>query len=277
LPELMMGLLWLIWGGLWLLGDRFAGGQERSVYWTVAPVTVVLLALSAKRVLRAVKARVTYPRVGYAEARTGGWRAAVAVLAVALLLAVFGLSGAGSPQAARAIPAIVSFAIAAVFVLVSRRLGAGYLRWVAVIPAAMGVYAWRAGSGVVPVDVSRPRSGLHGGRRGAAPALPARESGAARDGRMNDLDRIIHEPGRLLIVALLAGVREADFLYLQKQSGLTKGNLSSHIAKLEEAGYVEVEKKFKGKMPLTILRLTRAGRGAFLLYKQNLGKLLAMG
>jgi DNA-binding transcriptional ArsR family regulator len=94
---------------------------------------------------------------------------------------------------------------------------------------------------------------------------------------MNDLDRIIHEPGRLLIVALLAGVREADFLYLQKQSGLTKGNLSSHIAKLEEAGYVEVEKKFKGKMPLTILRLTRAGRGAFLLYKQNLGKLLAMG
>ncbi len=94
---------------------------------------------------------------------------------------------------------------------------------------------------------------------------------------MNDLDRIIHEPGRLLIVALLAGVKEADFLYLQKQSGLTKGNLSSHIAKLEEAGYVEVEKKFKGKMPLTILRLTRAGRGAFLLYKQNLGKLLSMG
>ncbi len=147
LPELMMGVLWLIWGGLWLLGDRFAGGQERGVYWTAAPVAVVLLALSAKRVLRAVKARVTYPRVGYAEARTGGWRATVAALAVALLVAVFGLSCAGSPQAVRAIPAIVSFGIAAVFVLVSRRLGAGYLRWVAVIPAAMGVYAWRAGLG----------------------------------------------------------------------------------------------------------------------------------
>ncbi len=94
---------------------------------------------------------------------------------------------------------------------------------------------------------------------------------------MNDLDRVIHEPGRLLIVALLAGVKEADFLYLQKQSGLTKGNLSSHIAKLEEAGYLEVEKKFKGKVPLTILRLTRAGRGAFTLYKQNMGKLLTIG
>jgi len=91
---------------------------------------------------------------------------------------------------------------------------------------------------------------------------------------MNDLDRVIHEPARLLIVALLAGVKEADFLYLQKQSGLTKGNLSSHIGKLEEAGYVEVEKKFKGKVPLTILRLTRAGRAAFTLYKQNIGKLL---
>lgn len=91
---------------------------------------------------------------------------------------------------------------------------------------------------------------------------------------MNGLDRVIHEPGRLLIVALLAGVKEADFLYLQKQSGLTKGNLSSHIARLEEAGYVEVEKKFKGKMPLTILRLTRAGRIAFTLYKQSMGKLL---
>ncbi len=94
---------------------------------------------------------------------------------------------------------------------------------------------------------------------------------------MNELDRVIHEPGRLLIVALLAGVKEADFLYLQKQSGLTKGNLSSHIAKLEEAGYLEVEKKFKGKVPLTILRLTRTGRGAFTLYKQSMGKLLTIG
>jgi DNA-binding MarR family transcriptional regulator len=93
---------------------------------------------------------------------------------------------------------------------------------------------------------------------------------------MTDLDRLIHEPGRLLIVALLNGVKEADFLYLQKQTGLTKGNLSSHIAKLEEAGYIEVEKTFKGKIPLTILRLTAAGRGAFAFYKETMGKLLTI-
>jgi DNA-binding MarR family transcriptional regulator len=92
---------------------------------------------------------------------------------------------------------------------------------------------------------------------------------------MTDLDRLIHEPGRLLIVALLSGVEEADFLYLQKQSGLTKGNLSSHISKLEEAGYLEVEKKYKGKIPLTTLRLTPAGRDAFAFYKETMGRLLS--
>jgi DNA-binding MarR family transcriptional regulator len=93
---------------------------------------------------------------------------------------------------------------------------------------------------------------------------------------VTDLDRVIHEPARLLIVALLSGVMEADFLYLQKQSGLTKGNLSSHIAKLEEAGYVEVEKSFKGKIPLTVLRLTPIGRDAFAFYKETMGQLLSV-
>ncbi len=93
---------------------------------------------------------------------------------------------------------------------------------------------------------------------------------------MTGLDRIIHEPGRLLIVALLSGVKEADFLYLLKESGLSKGNLSSHIAKLEDEGYLEVQKTFKGKIPLTILRLTRSGRAAFEEYKRNLAKLLAV-
>ena len=90
-----------------------------------------------------------------------------------------------------------------------------------------------------------------------------------------DLDRVIHEPGRLMIVALLSAVARADFLYLQKETGLTKGNLSSHIAKLEEAGYLQVQKTFKGKTPLTILRLTPAGRAAFEVYKKSLGQLLA--
>ena len=91
---------------------------------------------------------------------------------------------------------------------------------------------------------------------------------------MTDLDRVIHEPARLTLVALLAGVKEADFLWLQRESGLTKGNLSSHLAKLEETGYVEVQKMFKGKIPLTILRLTRAGRTAFGDYKKTLNGML---
>jgi DNA-binding MarR family transcriptional regulator len=91
---------------------------------------------------------------------------------------------------------------------------------------------------------------------------------------MNDLDRVIHEPARLLIVALLAGVKEADFLWVQRESALTKGNLSSHVAKLEEAGYVEVEKTYRGKIPLTLLRLTRQGHEAFAAYKQSLNGLL---
>jgi DNA-binding transcriptional ArsR family regulator len=91
---------------------------------------------------------------------------------------------------------------------------------------------------------------------------------------MNDLDRVIHEPARLLIVALLAGVKEADFLWVQRESDLTKGNLSSHLAKLEESGYVEVEKTYRGRIPLTILRLTRQGRTAFDAYKRSMSGLL---
>jgi DNA-binding MarR family transcriptional regulator len=63
-----------------------------------------------------------------------------------------------------------------------------------------------------------------------------------------DVDRVIHEPARLLIITLLAAVKEADFLYLQRESGLTKGNLSSHLLKLEQAGYIQIQKTFRGKI-----------------------------
>ena len=92
---------------------------------------------------------------------------------------------------------------------------------------------------------------------------------------MNDIDRVIHEPARLMLVALLSGVREADFLWLQRESSLTKGNLSSHLARLEEASYIEVEKTFKGKIPLTVVRLTREGKTAFDGYKKKMKGLLA--
>jgi DNA-binding MarR family transcriptional regulator len=82
-----------------------------------------------------------------------------------------------------------------------------------------------------------------------------------------DLDRLIHEPARLMIAATLYLVKEADFLYLQDQTELTKGNLSSHLAKLEEAGYVEIEKTYRGKIPMTVCRLTKKGRASFKAYE----------
>jgi DNA-binding transcriptional ArsR family regulator len=87
---------------------------------------------------------------------------------------------------------------------------------------------------------------------------------------ISELDRVIHEPGRLIIVALLAGVKECDFLFLLNETKLNKGNLSSHLAKLETAGYVEIEKTYRGKVPMTLLRLTRAGRKAFEVYRKGL-------
>jgi DNA-binding MarR family transcriptional regulator len=85
-----------------------------------------------------------------------------------------------------------------------------------------------------------------------------------------DLDRLIHEPARLMIAATLYLVKEADFLYLRDQTELTKGNLSSHLAKLEEAGYVEIEKTYRGKIPMTVCRLTKKGRTSFRAYEAAL-------
>ena len=77
------------------------------------------------------------------------------------------------------------------------------------------------------------------------------------------LDRVIHEPARLMIMTVLYAVCEAAFIYLQNECGLTQGNLSSHLARLEEERYVEVSKTFKGKYPLTICSLTSKGRKSF--------------
>jgi DNA-binding transcriptional ArsR family regulator len=74
------------------------------------------------------------------------------------------------------------------------------------------------------------------------------------------LDRLIHEPGRLAIMTVLSSVTDADFLFLQRATGLTKGNLSSHLTKLEDAGLVRIEKRFIRKKPNTNVALTRVGR-----------------
>ena len=88
--------------------------------------------------------------------------------------------------------------------------------------------------------------------------------------RVTEVDRLIHEPARLLIVTILSTVESADFLFLQRETELTKGNLSAHLRKLEDAGYVKIKKTFKGKLPLTVCKLTAAGTRAVTEYRQKL-------
>lgn len=91
---------------------------------------------------------------------------------------------------------------------------------------------------------------------------------------LRDIDRLVHEPARLMVLAYLYVTEGADFTFLARQVGLTFGNLSSHVTKLEEAGYVEVEKSFKGKRPHTLIRLTSTGRAAFTDYRERMDRAL---
>lgn len=85
-----------------------------------------------------------------------------------------------------------------------------------------------------------------------------------------EIDRVIHAPARLMVMTYLYVVDQADYVSLTQLTGLTWGNLASHIGKLEEAGYVEVEKKFIGKKPQSLLKLTAQGRKAFKAYKKQM-------
>ena len=77
-----------------------------------------------------------------------------------------------------------------------------------------------------------------------------------------ELDRVIHEPARLVILTVCNSAEEVEFKFLETATGLSKGNLSSHTSKLEQAGYLEVHKAFRGKMPVTSFKITFAGRDA---------------
>lgn len=91
---------------------------------------------------------------------------------------------------------------------------------------------------------------------------------------LGEIDKLVHEPARLQILAALSVVESADFVFLMRQTGLTWGNLSSHMSKLEEAGYVEVEKEFVDKKPRTMLHLTETGRQAFDNYRRRMQQVL---
>ena len=89
-----------------------------------------------------------------------------------------------------------------------------------------------------------------------------------------NIDRLIHEPSRLTIMAHLYVVESADFLFLIRQTGMTWGNLSVHVSKLEAAGYLNVRKEFLGKKPHTIVSLTNSGRVAFDSYRESMKQVL---
>ena len=85
-----------------------------------------------------------------------------------------------------------------------------------------------------------------------------------------DIDRIVHSPPRLMILAYLAAVDSADFIFLMNQVELTRGNLSSHLTTLEEAEYVSIKKEFVEKVPRTLIRLTDKGREAIRTYRDQM-------
>ena len=91
---------------------------------------------------------------------------------------------------------------------------------------------------------------------------------------LSRIDPVIHAPARLKVVTQLYVVEAADATFLIKRTGLTWGNLSTHLGRLEESGYVALEKGFRGKKPYTMIRLTEAGREAFRRYRANMRQAL---
>ena len=89
----------------------------------------------------------------------------------------------------------------------------------------------------------------------------------------NNINRVVHEPVRLAILKILTSAREVDFNFLLTALGVTKGNLATHIGKLETTGMIEVRKEFRGKMPHTSYRITREGRRQFQKYWENMNAL----
>ena len=87
------------------------------------------------------------------------------------------------------------------------------------------------------------------------------------------LDRLVHEPARLALMSVLAYVGDADFVFLQRATELTKGNLSSHLAKLDEAGLVRIDKRYVDKRPSTKVELTAKGRKAIERHWEQLDRL----
>ena len=104
-------------------------------------------------------------------------------------------------------------------------------------------------------------------RKSAAPVAPD---------SFEEIDRMVHEPARIWLMATLMVLDEADFTYLQTQTGMTRGNLGSHMAKLQTAGYVTVEKTYRDQTPRTVFSLTPNGRSAITQWRDQMAGVVAM-
>ena len=91
---------------------------------------------------------------------------------------------------------------------------------------------------------------------------------------LSDIDRVIHAPARLMVMTYLYVVESVDYLYLTRLTGLTWGNLSSHLKVLEEVDYIQLEKEFVDRKPHTMIHLTEHGRASFRAYKHSMQQVL---
>lgn len=104
--------------------------------------------------------------------------------------------------------------------------------------------------------------------------MPKKEKAEEPSSAIDKIDRTIHSPARLKILAILSIVEKGDFTFLMNQSGLSRGNLSSHLGVLEEAGYILVEKLFIEKIPRTLVKISPQGTKAIKAYEQNMRNVL---
>ncbi len=188
---------------------------------------------------------------------------------------------ASRPQWLTALPAVQGGVVALVWLMLAYRTATWRLALVGLAALAAGLVGSLRRSrlrSARPLYSASPDSDRCSAVPSSWPTTCARprptEGGVGVAGsdlrQLAELDRVIHEPARLLIVALLSSVREADFVFLQRETGLTKGNLSSHLARLEQAGYVRIDKGFRGKIPQTVCSLTAEGRSAFKAYRSQM-------
>jgi DNA-binding transcriptional ArsR family regulator len=93
---------------------------------------------------------------------------------------------------------------------------------------------------------------------------------------VDEIDRLVHEPARYQILSVLSVLESADFQFIRNQTGLTKGNLSSHMSKLEDAGYIKVVKEFIGRKPHTMMKVTKKGKKAYEEYRRTMARIIGM-